>query len=68
MEYFLHWIDEYTNGHRRGVSHATPDNGINKSLCGIDYDKHNIDGGYHTIKRYSPECKKCLKALGKIEN
>jgi hypothetical protein len=63
MDYFIHWIDKYSKGYRTGVTHATPDNGTNKSLCGIDYNNHNIDGGYETTKDLLPECKKCTKAL-----
>ena len=63
MIYFIHWIDKYSGGYRSGVTHATPDDGSDKSLCGIDYSKHNIDGGYETTETLQPECKKCLKLL-----
>ena len=62
----IYWIDKYVGGYRKGASHASVD-GLNM-LCGRKITNGNWDGGYHSVERYKPECKKCLKALAKIEN
>jgi hypothetical protein len=67
MDYFIHWIDKYTSGYRSGATHATPDDGSGKSVCGIDYSKHHLDGGYDTTDELLPDCKKCLKIVLKLQ-
>jgi hypothetical protein len=63
MEYYIVWIDKYKKGYRSGVTHAVADDGKDKSLCGIDFNNHHMDGGYETTNKLKPECKKCLRAL-----
>lgn len=60
-KYLIYWIDKYVNGYRKGCTHASIDGA--KSICGIDFSKTQIDGGYQDTTELMPECKKCIKLM-----
>lgn len=62
---FIHWKDVYSGGHIRGATHVIED-GAEKSLCGLSAIDGFWDGGYDTVEDKLPNCKKCLKKLGRI--
>jgi len=57
-------------GARIGASHAIPDDGSWKSLCGKfqDNGSYPIDGGYETVKENGGhiDCKLCQKVYNKL--
>ena len=63
MEAYIYWIDKYSGGYRKGVSHASFTGVI--AVCGTNLTPS--DGGYHSVRDSKPECKKCLKKLNRIK-
>ncbi len=60
--YWIHWIDKYLGPKLgRPSTHASLKG--DKSLCGIDYSKRLMNGGYQTTEELMPDCKKCIKII-----